>query len=251
VVKEKYKNALEGVDLMHNTLKFGHYDLKPGNIGGTDGKLFDFGECVPTGGGEGKNPCGHPHTTEEYIPIKYIGKPETRNKTADLFALGVTLFEMMCGKIENKPGRDGKHGYCWKLDDGEDRGDDADITKYGSKDDWKARWAVVTLKDGLGVPGTEENITCSLPTGDQCEVPCEAPCHCERRSVMPACLKAKALVHALLVDFETIEWSRITTLHDAFQECLCSNYCNKPAKTDSRRRLIERFIRASEYCISS
>merc|ERR1711964_251273 len=113
---------------MHNTLKYAHYDLKPSNIGQT-GKIFDFGECAPA------SRCGHTHITEDYTPYNYSTHRVTeRTKTADLFAMGVTLLEMICGKItvphKINGNANNKQAYGWKLVESND-------TKS-----WKAQWAV-------------------------------------------------------------------------------------------------------------
>merc|ERR1711964_395037 len=107
---------------------------------------------------------------------------------------------------------------------------------------WKSQWAVINLYYGKA-QGTAKDVETALP--------------------IPACDQARDLVQALLQHFETIQWDEPTKVgektiesinklfHD-FESCPCSNYCNKPTKkNDSRRRLVERFIRASEYCISS
>merc|ERR1711964_117927 len=180
---------------------------KPRNIGRTEGKVFDFGECAPT-----SEECSHSNHSEDYTPYKY------RNglgitKTVDLFAVGVILLEMLCGKISvpHLAVKD-KKAYGWKL--------------VESNDVWKASWAVGVLRDGKAVAVGKEP--------------------CEMLISIPTCLLAKRLVRALIVDFETIQWDDINQLHDEFQQCTCKDYC-----CPGKRRLIERFIRASEYCISS
>jgi len=167
-VKTKFKKALEGVEFMHNTLKFCHYDIKPENIGGTEGKLFDFGECVATSrrlkDGSLTDKCGHDKHTETHTPHAYAARPHERTKTADLFAMGVTLLEMLCGEISEPQCNDGKHAYGWKL-------------FVESNDVWKAKWYVAELKNGKPVASDVET---SLR--------------------IPACPKAKDLVKSLLVD---------------------------------------------------
>lgn len=314
-VKTKFKQSLDGVEFMHNKLKFGHYDLKPRNIGDS-GKLFDFGECATTavpcklcplgnltrcvrtckerqvkaatckkrkilkllakatqnaetdladaknaaakeesqcsgcnGTGLKQVTCGHINVTEEYTPDAYTTRPQERTKTADLFAMGVTLLEMLCGKIESPTDkRIGKQAFGWEL-----------VEADGA---WKARWTSGFLnKNG----DLAKCFTCQgygtgcLKCGKSARSGSEPPYISQETRLpgIPACPQAKPLVRSLLVDFETIQWDDvgdrkgINTLYDAFKSCTCSNYCNKPAKPTPGRRLIERFIRASEYCISS
>merc|ERR1711964_197433 len=135
--------------------------------------------------------------------------------------MGVTLLEMLCGEISAPPCNqtqdpNGKHAYGWKLVE----------SKLGKLDVWKASWAVAEQRNGKAVIGRDEET--SLP--------------------IPACPQAKHLVQALLVDFETIEWSRIWKLYKAFDKCTSCKYDATSGKNlcNSRRRLIERFIRASE-----
>merc|ERR1711964_717363 len=124
-IKSVFGKILRGVDFMHNTLLFAHYDLKPSNIGliDQDGTIFDYGECVPT-----SRKCDHTNRTEEYTPYNYSTKKiQERTKTVDIFAMGVTLLEMLCGKIQQpcirvessminqKRDHNGKHAFGWKL----------------------------------------------------------------------------------------------------------------------------------------
>merc|ERR1711964_560254 len=140
--------VLKGIDFMHNTLGTAHYDPKPDNIGHT-GKIFDFGECA-----SGLQ-CPHSNLTEEYTPYDYCNSTKRlleRTQTVDIFAMGVTLLEMLCGKIPNPPRADvngnGIQAYGWKL--------------VASKDVWKSQWAVKELKDGKEVRAAEDVETSRL-----------------------------------------------------------------------------------------
>merc|ERR1711964_196277 len=196
----KFGKIIAGVKFMHNTLRIAHLDLKPKNIG-ENGKVFDYGECAPT-----SQECGHGNYSVEYTHVRHSQEPEKRTETADIFAMGVTLIEMLCGKI-NPPHTarklNGKHACGWEL-----------VESSGS---WEANWIIGDLKNGKAQQITYE--TSKLPG-------------------TPACDHAKHLVRALLVDFETIQWNDIEELYRAFNDC-SDGCCN------SRRRLIERFIKVS------
>lgn len=79
-----------------------HGDVKPGNIlvpaDGAPVRLADFGLSRRTGGG------GAPtHATPEYVaPELVAGGPPS--PAADMYALGVTLFEALCGRSPYRGG---------------------------------------------------------------------------------------------------------------------------------------------------
>jgi len=241
-IKTKFGDVLKGVEFMHNELEYAHLDLKPMNIG-ESGKIFDYGESAPA-----SKACGHDKCTEEYTHITHATYPAERTQTADLFALGATLLEMLGGKIT--PGTYpsvGQQAYGWEL--------------VEEGDVWKDRWRIGVkcfTCQGYGrceVRNCKLHVLCPTCDGPNKKAGYDVvnPVRLLHENKIPKCLKAKDLVRALLVDFETIQFKDvgdrkgINTLYEAFKSCTCSNYC----KPDSRRRLIERFIRASEYCISS
>merc|ERR1711964_792437 len=210
---------------------------KPMNIG-ESGKIFDYGESAPA-----SKACGHDKCTEEYTHITHATYPAKRTQTADLFAMGVTLLEMLGGKI-NPPNYPilGHQAYGWEL------------VEEKEGDVWKARWRVGVKcecptcqgygTDGFEVTDCKLHVPCPTCRGPDKKADYEVnPEMILPKSRIPKCLKAKALVRALLVDFETIQFKDvgdrkgINTLYDAFKSCTCRNYC----EPDSRRRLIERF----------
>merc|ERR1711964_462960 len=85
--------------------------------------------------------CGHTNQTEDYTPYKYSTKRiRQRTKTADIFAIGVTLLEMLCGKItvphKDKQGnldKENKQACGWKL--------------VVADNVWKAQWTVGLIKE--------------------------------------------------------------------------------------------------------
>merc|ERR1711964_418422 len=137
-----------------------------------------------------------------------------------------------------------------------------------SNDVWKAKWYVVELKDGkpaLPDGWTSRHLTrdgkieelyfleTELPKAATWKNPPSAnwikpmvPKDIKTPLQIPKCPQAKALVRALLVDFETIKFNDpdpkkddIWKLYNAFKKCTCSNYCKPKAMTPGRR-LIER-----------
>jgi len=228
-VKNTFGKILDGGYYMHNKLKIAHLDLKPENIG-RNGKIFDFGECLPIArlskpSKDGSDSGGHGNHTEEYTPYDYgTKKIGQRTQTVDIFAMGVILLEMICGKISAPSDRDChnggvEHAFGWKLV----------VDTSHKKVVWKAKWTVGVLKTGEA-PGVAKDVETPL--------------------TIPACRQATLLVRTLLQDYDSIKWSTINKLYREFNECTC-NFCRGIPGAKPGRRLIERFIRASEYCISS
>merc|ERR1711964_253677 len=166
---------------------------KPMNIG-ESGKIFDYGESAPA-----SKACGHDKCTEEYTHITHATYPAKRTQTADLFAMGVTLLEMLGGKI-NPPNYPifGHQAYGWELVEEKDG------------DVWKARWRVGVKCECPTCQGYGSN--CRTCRGPDKKVDYEVvnPVMLLPENRIPKCLKAKALVRALLVDFEDIKWDEAT-----------------------------------------
>jgi serine/threonine protein kinase len=78
-----------------------HRDIKPGNIGFTaDGrvKLMDFGIALDVDETQRLTRTGHTLGTPHYMaPEQILGQPA--DGRADIYALGITLFEMLTGRV--------------------------------------------------------------------------------------------------------------------------------------------------------
>ncbi len=85
-----------------------HRDLKPQNVmleeraGGTQVRLLDFGvakSLAPSGGGAAATQVGMIIGTPEYMSPEQISDPTSVDARADLWAVSVTLFEMLTGNL--------------------------------------------------------------------------------------------------------------------------------------------------------
>jgi serine/threonine protein kinase len=94
-----FAQICEAVAYVHSH-KLAHRDIKPANIlmdhNGRP-KLADFGLCIPVEDGQRRNDLvGSP----QYCAPELLQREMYDPKQADIWALGVTLREMACGRIE-------------------------------------------------------------------------------------------------------------------------------------------------------
>ena len=83
-----------------------HRDIKPGNIllgPGAQPKIGDFGLARPVG--EGYNPDEIVFGTPGYAAPEVVNNPDAVDQRADIFAVGVLLYELLTGKVPSDPWR--------------------------------------------------------------------------------------------------------------------------------------------------
>lgn len=95
-----FKHILQAMDYAHSRGVV-HRDIKPGNIGFTkEGvvKLMDFGIALNLQERSRLTRTGHIVGTPHYMaPEQILGRPVDHR--TDIYALGITLFEMLAGKL--------------------------------------------------------------------------------------------------------------------------------------------------------
>ena len=113
-VRERLKIACELCDALAHAHDRGviHRDLKPANIlvdGQGRAKILDFGVARLTGAGDGatlRTQAGQIIGTAAYMsPEQASGDPEAIDERSDVYALGVVVYELLCGRLPHSVGR--------------------------------------------------------------------------------------------------------------------------------------------------
>lgn len=93
-----FKQLLNAIAYMHNTVGVCHRDLKPENILIDENynlKIADFGFSIPIIGAKGNGKLHSYKGTLGYMPPEQHAKKAYSGKQADLFALAIVLFMMI------------------------------------------------------------------------------------------------------------------------------------------------------------
>ena len=93
-----FKQLLNAIAYMHNTVGVCHRDLKPENILIDENynlKIADFGFSIPIMGAKGNGKLHSYKGTLGYMPPEQHAKKAYSGKQADLFALAIVLFMMI------------------------------------------------------------------------------------------------------------------------------------------------------------
>ena len=97
-----FSAVLDAVEYSHSQGVI-HRDIKPANIllnSPTDVVLIDFSISVSTNGDQTRHTqSGHPLGTPYYLAPEQLHAPGTADARADIFSLGVLLFEMLGGLV--------------------------------------------------------------------------------------------------------------------------------------------------------
>ena len=96
--------VLQAISLAHSR-GIVHRDIKPANIlignarGAFAPKVLDFGIAKVMGGGKAKTQTTSKLGTEKYMSPEHFNAPKSLDHRADIYSLGITLFEMATGKV--------------------------------------------------------------------------------------------------------------------------------------------------------
>ena len=95
------RQAAEGVAALHR-VGLVHADVKPGNVlvaPNGEAKLIDLAFAHKPGENRGLLKAGYVMGTANYVAPELCRKPPREGPAADVFALGVTLFECLTGRL--------------------------------------------------------------------------------------------------------------------------------------------------------
>ena len=96
--------GLELADVLHRVHEAGvvHRDVKPENVlleASGRARLLDFGIARSEAGGRGLTGAGHRLGTPYYLAPEQLAAPDTADRRADLYSLGVVLYEALTGEL--------------------------------------------------------------------------------------------------------------------------------------------------------
>lgn len=101
-VAKIYASVLDAVEYAHGQGVI-HRDIKPANVllnSPSDVVLIDFSISISTNGDQTRHTQqGHPLGTPCYLAPEQLHAPGTADARADVFSLGVLLFELLGGKV--------------------------------------------------------------------------------------------------------------------------------------------------------